>query len=1176
MLKLKELYKSDINRPIQNVIKISDDQNLVKQELEEYVLTKELKAHFNTFFSSYNKSINNSTDEIGVWISGFYGSGKSHLLKIISYLLDNAKTIDDKYAVDYFNDKINDSMLLEDIKRAGNVSADIILFNISSVAGVDTVTQKKDQILTVFEKTFNEKIGLCSLPKCAEFERYLINQGKYEEFQDEYKNINGLDWKRSRRSEFHRKDRIRKPYAKVMGISEDDAQISLNEIDKDYENNISIDYFTNIVKEYLDKKGNNHHIVFLVDEIGQYMEDDTSLMLNLQTIVEDLGKKCDGRAWVVVTSQEAIDKYTKVKGMDFSKILARFNTRLNLTSSDIEEVIKKRLLEKKEEEAKELEKLYADNEISIRNLIEFRGGATQKKYNSAEDFADVYPFIPYQFTVLQEVFDNIRKYGYTGKSVSRGERTLLKSTQETACKYNESSVGAIVPLYAFYDSVEEELDSKNIQTINKTKEKVSLGKLEEFDVNVLELLFMLKNLKEVPANIENITTLCISNINDSRDNVKKMIIDSLRRLENETLIQKNNDEYQFLTDEEQEINKAINGYHVQQSEIREFIGDIIYNENYPNRRFTKNKQNFDIAKFLDEKNYGYNEGKIGIKIFTDEIDLQSQSAIDNGFAYIKLTLPLQTHEDIKRALRIHAYRQDKRVSSATSERMTEILALKSKEETDLRTRLKINIMNIVKEAPIYISGTSKDIKAKDFASRVEESLGYLVSNIYSKFDLIKVNYSADSIRELWKTQNTQMSLLSQSYSNQDAYNEVLEYCELNAQSYNDLSIFELVNHFNNIPYGFLEDDTKYIIALLLKNEKISLFLNNRLLDVIEDDTLNKILKKDSQTIIKMRKNVAKDKVDCVVNLTKQVFKDILPDDEDGIRRGFIEVLRNKKDKLQSLYDKNYDKYDSYEYPGKETVKSLIDVFNNILAINDINDFFDRVNTENDLIREKMSEVERIEDFFENQRDLFDKARDVLNYYNRNLTFIKMSGISEELDSNINKVKDILTDENPYSEIPDLKDLRNYINDQLIVIYDKAAEPTIHDITELKEYMVKEIEKHSFNDDKKLEDFVKDCDKSIFELQRSQDLGRVHAYKSIYLNKKEEFDDVIIEKINAKQVEEGKETGKDVVKTTIVHPSNLIKGKEYTIKNEEDINEYLNDIKQELISKIKEGETLIIK
>ena len=97
MLKLNELYKNDINRPIQNVIKISDDQKLIKQELEEYVLTKELISHFNTFFSSYNKSINNATDEIGVWISGFYGSGKSHLLKIISYLLDSTLRVAGKY-----------------------------------------------------------------------------------------------------------------------------------------------------------------------------------------------------------------------------------------------------------------------------------------------------------------------------------------------------------------------------------------------------------------------------------------------------------------------------------------------------------------------------------------------------------------------------------------------------------------------------------------------------------------------------------------------------------------------------------------------------------------------------------------------------------------------------------------------------------------------------------------------------------------------------------------------------------------------------------------------------------------------------------------------------------------------------------------------------------------------
>lgn len=74
-----------------------------------------------------------------------------------------------------------------------------------------------------------------------------------------------------------------------------------------------------MVKEYIDKKGNNHHVVFLVDEIGQYIGEDSKLMLNLQTVTEDLGSACGGKAWVAVTSQQDIDSITKTKGNDFSK-----------------------------------------------------------------------------------------------------------------------------------------------------------------------------------------------------------------------------------------------------------------------------------------------------------------------------------------------------------------------------------------------------------------------------------------------------------------------------------------------------------------------------------------------------------------------------------------------------------------------------------------------------------------------------------------------------------------------------------------------------------------------------------------------------------------------------------------------------------------------------------------
>ena len=128
MDKLREIYEKDIEREIQGVIKV-DDESFIKQELEEYVVTDELLKHFEKFFEMYEKSINGTTENMGTWISGFFGSGKSHFLKIISYLLEN-KVVDGKPAVEYFNNKIKDEVLLNRIKTAGNIPTDVILFNI--------------------------------------------------------------------------------------------------------------------------------------------------------------------------------------------------------------------------------------------------------------------------------------------------------------------------------------------------------------------------------------------------------------------------------------------------------------------------------------------------------------------------------------------------------------------------------------------------------------------------------------------------------------------------------------------------------------------------------------------------------------------------------------------------------------------------------------------------------------------------------------------------------------------------------------------------------------------------------------------------------------------------------------------------------------------------------------
>ena len=148
---LREIYKSDIDRTISGVIKVTkDDDSSIKQELSEYVVTRELNKHFNTFLTNYENSIDFPTDEIGVWISGFYGSGKSHLLKILSYLLSN-KVVDGKKAVDYFQDKFGDPLMFAQLEKCISIPTDTILFNIDVKSSIN-----KDE--TVILRTFAKEL----------------------------------------------------------------------------------------------------------------------------------------------------------------------------------------------------------------------------------------------------------------------------------------------------------------------------------------------------------------------------------------------------------------------------------------------------------------------------------------------------------------------------------------------------------------------------------------------------------------------------------------------------------------------------------------------------------------------------------------------------------------------------------------------------------------------------------------------------------------------------------------------------------------------------------------------------------------------------------------------------------------------------------------------------------
>ena len=177
---LKEIFEKQIDRDIAGVI-MADATDSLKQEIEEYVVTRELERHLSNFFEAYN----NYQSANGVWISGFFGSGKSHLLKMLSLVLEN-ESVEGSKVTDIFLNKpaFNENTFLKkDIEKASSTPSKSILFNIDAKSAVST-TDQSDAILSVFVKVFDDFCGYSPKnPYIAQFERQLDEEGLLQDFK---------------------------------------------------------------------------------------------------------------------------------------------------------------------------------------------------------------------------------------------------------------------------------------------------------------------------------------------------------------------------------------------------------------------------------------------------------------------------------------------------------------------------------------------------------------------------------------------------------------------------------------------------------------------------------------------------------------------------------------------------------------------------------------------------------------------------------------------------------------------------------------------------------------------------------------------------------------------------------------------------------------------------------
>ena len=828
-MKIHELFLKPVDRPIDGVIKADDARNL-QTELEEYVVTRDVALGLDAFSERYLKELTANA----VWISGFFGSGKSHLLKILSLILDGKPLDNGTRPADLILPKVEDEIVKANLLKATAIPSRSILFNIDQkfdgIGGDHT-----SPILEVFVKVLNELQGYYGKQGyIAKFEHDLDMRGDFVPFKETYLKLNGATWEKDREAiATARKAAFTKAYAAHFGVPEAEASNLMRQVREDYR--VSIESFAQTVKDYIARQPAGFRLNFFVDEVGQFIGQNSKLMLNLQTVAETLGTVCNGRAWIFVTSQADLEgvlgTFKGMEAQDISKIQGRFKTRLTLASADVREVIQKRLLAKTEAEPEVLTNIYDREKDNLQTLYRFGDNSINLTgWRGSDEFCNFYPFHTYQFDLFQLAIQQLSKHGvFTGKYLSVGERSMLAVFQEVAKAVRNQAVGHLATFDLMYDGISASIRGDMQTTIKMAEARLGEG----LPIRILKSLFLLKWVREFKATPRNVAILLINKPDIDIRAHEKAVLDALALLESQSYLQRNGDLYEFLTDTEKDIEVEIKNTEIDDSMVAELLNKVLFADvlRDPKIRYEGNGQDYTYARKLDDALIG-READIALNIITTEhpnhTNAATLAAQNTGKAELLAVLPADNSLIDQARLWLKTQKYVQQNPNAGDPSRKAILDQRNQQNSLRATAMRELAGQFLGKAPLYLNGSRLDTVGEgDARNRFAKACQELISFSFPNLKMLKGGYDETTLANALLAQDDLLTSGTQTVS--EAEQEILTYVMRNQNNGERTSIEEILRNFGKRPYGWYPMAVLTLVSRLFRMGKVEL-RNTELLD----------------------------------------------------------------------------------------------------------------------------------------------------------------------------------------------------------------------------------------------------------------------------------------------------------------------------------------------------------
>lgn len=1068
-MKLEKIYAKDINREVNPAVNASNlSQQTVAIEIGEYVFTDDI---INNLYKVLSAIKDRTYSHNGMWISGYFGSGKSHFLKYIKYCLDprfcelaiqrlkEAVMERDPLQVPDSHSEVTVADCNELASWLNYAKVDAILFNIGSVHNIQGAHDRV--FLDVFWNEFNRMRGYNSnnLALAQYFEKVLDEKGKFYEFK-QYIAEMGFNWEDDCISLATTELDMVLDAGKelVPSLSTD---IIRDKIASDTIS-LSVETFVAELKNHISRQDDNYRIVFLVDEISQFIDNRSGLLLQLQQIVSDINQPCEGKAWVACTAQQDLSEIVSSCQInqtsdDYGKIMGRFQVQVSLKGTSTEYITQRRILEKTADASLTLNNLYTQKKNAIE--AQFNLPAGYRIFADADDFINYYPFVPYQFTLMGNIFDSFVAIEFVNREVKGNERSIIKVTHSTAKDTKEQEVGDFISFDQFYNAMfSQGLSNKGTKAVAPAENVARAYQKPDFALRVVHVLFMLCYMSEqhrmaFSASADNITTLIMQDIDCQKLTLKNDVQNVLDYLIANNIIRKETrgtiEVYSFYSEDEREVASTIKSQTVD-SDSRATVVTNIYKEYLaPSNRENFCNTSFNVAvSIMDKMLYG---GSADIKVnfvFESQVDDVNQYAFTNGRDGLIFYMADLYREsgDLKNIF--HWYCQVEkylRIQTQSETRSRTNAEFRAQANALYRDKIVPRFREMFDKGVIISDGNiveSITIKGKErYRAAVQRHLG----DVYPSASLVTSSVfptTTDALR-----QKINRPIDANEYGPLNPINEAEKAVKnyIDRQGGVDVVLTDVVATFLKRPYGWSDLATIYVVNELVRR-RIYEFAYNNNTNVDRNVVAANIVREKSKFTIKPARAISQELVNSFTAAWKDIFNvQTVPGGTDAIEiyNACKEMLAQKMRNEQQLLS------DISAYPFAESLQRVVAKLTEWQAVRDYSTFFQKVVTDHAEAKALMDESKVIREFCDDQLNAY---KDCCQFARENEA--NWEDLDSEAKSAADMFKKILADKTPMRTMPayrqklrllraKLDEVRNRLREEIRTAYRETEEQIIN-------------------------------------------------------------------------------------------------------------------------------------